>query len=72
MYGYLMVDYRPRVADAELAELMQGVGAVLIEGPKACGKTSTALRVAATVFDIDQDGTDLQSSRRARAVAATR
>lgn len=52
-----MVDYRSRVADAELAELMQAVGAVLIEGPKACGKTSTALRVAATVFDMDQDGT---------------
>lgn len=52
-----MVNYRPRVADAELAEFMQTVGAVLIEGPKACGKTATALRVAATVFEMDQDGT---------------
>lgn len=52
-----MVNYRPRVADAELAEFMQTVGAVLIEGPKACGKTATALRVAAMVFEMDQDGT---------------
>jgi hypothetical protein len=52
-----MVDYRPRVADAELAELMQAVGAVLVEGPKASGKTATASRVAATVFDMDQDST---------------
>jgi predicted AAA+ superfamily ATPase len=50
-------DYRPRVADAELSDLMQAVGAVLIEGPKACGKTATASRMAATVFNMDQDGT---------------
>ncbi|MGC5165508.1 ATP-binding protein [Luteimicrobium sp. DT211] len=52
-----MPDYRPRVADAELSDLVQAVGAVLIEGPKACGKTATASRVAATVFTMDQDGT---------------
>ena len=30
---------------------------MLIEGPKASGNTATASRVAATVFDMDQDGT---------------
>jgi predicted AAA+ superfamily ATPase len=36
---------------------MSALGAVLIEGPKACGKTATASRSAATVFDMDQDET---------------
>ncbi len=31
------------------------MGAVLIEGPKACGKTATAVRVAATTFRFDED-----------------
>lgn len=52
-----MSDYRPRIADRELADLMGAVGAVLIEGPKASGKTATASRVAATVFDMDRDST---------------
>ncbi len=52
-----MPNYRPRVADRELADLMKAVGAVLIEGPKASGKTATASRVAATVFDMDRDST---------------
>ncbi|MDR1078179.1 MAG: DUF4143 domain-containing protein [Propionibacteriaceae bacterium] len=52
-----MVDYLPRVADGELADKMRAIGAVLIEGPKACGKTATASRVAATQFDMDRDAT---------------
>jgi len=50
-------NYRARVADVELAAKMRAVGAVLIEGPKACGKTATASRVAVTVFDMDRDTT---------------
>lgn len=52
-----MAEYLPRVADAELAILMRSVGAVLAEGPKACGKTATASRVAETIFDMDEDST---------------
>ncbi|RFA07027.1 AAA+ family ATPase [Subtercola boreus] len=52
-----MVEYRSRIADAELFDLRQAVGAVLVEGPKACGKTATASRVASTVFSMDQDPT---------------
>jgi uncharacterized protein len=33
------------------------VGAVLLEGPKACGKTETAKRQALTVFEMDLDAT---------------
>lgn len=50
-----MVKYRPRVADGELADRMRSAGAVLMEGPKACGKTATAQRVAATLFRMDTD-----------------
>jgi len=52
-----MVDYRPRIADGELKTKMRSTGAVLIEGPKACGKTATASRAAATVFDMDRNAT---------------
>jgi predicted AAA+ superfamily ATPase len=41
--------------DAELRELLASAGAVVIEGPKACGKTTTASQQAAShvLLDID-------------------
>jgi predicted AAA+ superfamily ATPase len=50
-----MCAYLPRVADRELAAQLQVMGAVLIEGPKACGKTATASQVARTVVRFDED-----------------
>jgi len=47
--------YRRRVIDAELDELLAGLPAVTIDGPKAVGKTATALRRAATVYRLDDD-----------------
>jgi uncharacterized protein len=43
------------VLDAELAQTLRAVGAVVIEGPKACGKTATARQLAASevLFDVD-------------------
>ena len=38
-----MKRYIPRIADTMLKKALQASGAVLIEGPKWCGKTSTAL-----------------------------
>jgi predicted AAA+ superfamily ATPase len=38
--------YLPRIADAKLALALAAMGAVLIEGPKWCGKTSTAEHIA--------------------------
>ena len=35
-------NYRKRIADILLKEKLEAMGAVLIEGPKACGKTTTA------------------------------
>lgn len=50
-----MPPYRPRIADQELLTRLGVLGAVLIEGPKACGKTATASRVARTVIRMDED-----------------
>ena len=50
-----MADYRSRVIDVELAARMSAMGAVLIEGAKAVGKTVTAAQVAATTFRLDVD-----------------
>ncbi|MCL2639170.1 MAG: DUF4143 domain-containing protein [Oscillospiraceae bacterium] len=42
--------YLPRIADAKLALALKAMGAVLIEGPKWCGKTSTAEHVAKSIL----------------------
>ncbi|MDO5672806.1 MAG: DUF4143 domain-containing protein [Actinomycetaceae bacterium] len=52
-----MSSYHSRVSESELQSLMSVTGAVLIEGPKACGKTTTATRLAKTRFDMDEDST---------------
>jgi len=46
--------------DSELTEALMTSGAVLLEGPKACGKTQTALRAAASSvrFDLDPSASD--------------
>lgn len=50
-------NYQPRVVDAELGHKLEAVGAVLIEGPRGCGKTSTALTRAASAVRLDiEDG----------------
>ena len=45
--------YRPRIVDSELDALLEGLPAVSLEGPKAVGKTETALRRARTVHHLD-------------------
>jgi predicted AAA+ superfamily ATPase len=47
--------YLPRVVDRELAAALSRAGAVLIEGPKASGKTLTASRVARTTRRLDDE-----------------
>ena len=44
--GGEIMTYRRKVADSELRERLGANGAVLIEGPKACGKTETAPQIA--------------------------
>lgn len=45
--------YRKRVADDILKRKLEGKGAVLIEGPKWCGKTTTAEQIAASILYMD-------------------
>lgn len=42
--------YRPHIADSMLAARLRRKGAVLIEGPKWCGKTTTAEQQAASIL----------------------
>ena len=48
-----MKEYRKRIADDILARKLEGKGAVLIEGPKWCGKTTTAEQIAASILYMD-------------------
>lgn len=44
--------YIPRLADSRLASNLETFGAVVIEGPKWCGKTTTGLKQAESQFRI--------------------
>ena len=48
-----MTKYRKRVADDILKRKLEGKGAVLIEGPKWCGKTTTAEQIAGSTLYMD-------------------
>ena len=45
-----MKDYKKRIADRILKNKLEGKGAILIEGPKWCGKTTTAEQLASSVL----------------------
>lgn len=45
-----MIEYRKRIADALLAEKLSYMGAVLVQGAKWCGKTTTSEQLAKSVF----------------------
>ena len=47
--------YRARIVDCQLKELLGIAGFVVIEGPKAVGKTATARQVAASEVALDTD-----------------
>jgi len=45
-----MREYKMRIADELLAKKLKGKGAVLIQGPKWCGKTTTAEQISKSVL----------------------
>ncbi len=49
-----MQRYLPRIADQLLSEHLEAKGAVLVEGPKWCGKTTTAKQIAKSVLEMDR------------------
>ena len=48
-----MSEYRPRIADQLLAESLEALGAVLVQGTKWCGKTTTSVHHANSVLYMD-------------------
>ena len=61
-----MNGYKNRVADRLLAEKLEAFGAVLIEGPKYCGKTTLATQQAGSILsmaDTDTLGQNLALAR---------
>ena len=49
------VPYVPRVVDEELRARLASIGGVVLEGPKACGKTMTARQTATSEVLLDVD-----------------
>lgn len=56
-----MERYRARIADEILKFRLKSKGAVLIEGAKWCGKTTTASQVAASILYMQDPGTRAQN-----------
>lgn len=52
--------YRPRVVDAELENLLKSVGAVVVEGAKWCGKSTTAEQHSKSAIFMDEPRRRLQ------------
>lgn len=48
----IIMEYLPRVTDKQLAERLEAFGAVLIEGPKWTGKTTTAEQQAKSIIKM--------------------
>ena len=49
-----MKEYRARIVDYMLKDKLESKGAVVIEGPKWCGKTTTAMQVAGSILRMDE------------------
>lgn len=58
--------YKTRIAEAILADKLEASGAVLVEGPKFCGKTTLASRLAGSVLSMSDPETLPQNLSLAR------
>ena len=47
--------YIKRIIEEDLKEKLSASGAVLIKGPKSCGKTATAKQYAKSILEMDRD-----------------
>ncbi len=56
-----MKQYKARIVDRILYKKLREKGAVLIEGPKWCGKTTTAEQVAKSILYMDDPKTEKQN-----------
>ena len=60
---YVMKNYKQRISDSILKRKVLGKGAVLIEGPKWCGKTTTAKQLAKSILDLGDSAVLKQSAQ---------
>ena len=60
------MEYKRRVADRILSDKLEASGAVLIEGPKYCGKTTLASMQAASILSMSDPDTLQQNLALAR------
>lgn len=51
-----MKTYKNRIADEILKRKLMGKGAILVQGPKWCGKTTTAKQIAKSLLDLGNPG----------------
>ena len=58
-----MAKYKQRISDRILKRKVLGKGAVLIEGPKWCGKTTTAKQLAKSILDLGDSSVLKQSAQ---------
>jgi hypothetical protein len=49
------MSYIKRIIEEDLMEKLSASGAVLIKGPKSCGKTATAKQYAKSILEMDRD-----------------
>ena len=56
-----MSEYKPRIVDSILQDKLEAKGAVLIEGAKWCGKTTTAGQKATSILKMDNPKTKDQN-----------
>ena len=60
-----MSNYKQRIIDNLLARKLRGKGAVLIQGAKWCGKTTTAEQMAKSILYMDDPQKKAQNIRMA-------
>ncbi len=60
------MEYKKRIADQILADKLESAGAVLVEGPKFCGKTTLAAQQAGSILSMADPDTLSQNLALAR------
>ena len=51
----IIMAYQSRVIEDEFNKKLDASGALLVRGPKSCGKTETAKQFARSILEVDQD-----------------
>jgi Predicted ATPase (AAA+ superfamily) len=62
----MVKEYKKRVADQMLADKLEAAGAVLVEGPKYCGKTTLSKQQAKSILSMADPDTLSQNLALAR------